>query len=137
MPKFKKEKKKEKFSNKKTFNENFAYKTVIKSVVLAGLFFLVSILFNMEIIIFFMDKGGLWVIIDITIKVLAILFFFFFMIISIGNYKELTGRPLNFKLIFLMFVLSLLQAFRNPLVFTFTLFGLVIITIYMFFVQES
>jgi len=91
----------------------------------------------MEIITFFVNLGGLWFIIDIIIKMVAILLFFFFMVISIGNYKELTGRPLDFKLIVLMFVLSLLQAFRDPIVFTFTLFGLAIIIIYMFFVQES
>jgi len=137
MPKFKKEKKRDRTSNKKTFNEKFAYKTVFKSVILAGFFFALSILFNMEIITFFVNLGGLWFIIDIIIKIVTILLFFFFMVISIGNYKELTGRPLDFKLIILMFVLSLLQAFRNPIVFTFTFFGLAIIIIYMFFVQES
>ncbi|MFX1493868.1 MAG: hypothetical protein ACFFBZ_06265 [Promethearchaeota archaeon] len=137
MPKFKKEKKKDRYSNKKTFNEEFAYKTVIKSVFFAGFFFILSILFNMEIITFIENLGGFWFIIDILIKVGAILLFFFFIIISIGNYKELTGKPLDFKLIFLMFVLSLLQAFRDPIVFTFTFFGLAIIIIYMFFVQEK
>ncbi len=137
MPKFKKEKKRDNRSNKKAFNEEFAYKTVIKSVIFAGFFFTLSILFNMEIITFFVNLGELWFIIDIIIKLVAILLFFFFMVISIGNYKELTGRPLDFKLILLMFVLSLLQAFRDPIVFTFTFFGLAIIIIYMFFVQES
>ncbi|MFX1587768.1 MAG: hypothetical protein ACFFC1_06415 [Promethearchaeota archaeon] len=137
MPKFKKEKKRDRNSNKRAFNEEFAYKTVIKSVIFAGLFFTLSILFNMEIITFFVDLGGFYFIIDLIIKIIAILLFFFFMLISIGNYKELTGRPLDFKLILLMFILSLLQAFRDPIVFTFTFFGLAIIIIYMFFVQES
>ncbi|MFX0024854.1 MAG: hypothetical protein ACFE8M_00445 [Candidatus Hermodarchaeota archaeon] len=135
MPKFKKEKKRDRSS--KAFNEDFAYKTVIKSVILAGFFFVLSILFNMEIITFFVNLGGFWLIINIIIKIVAILLFFFFMLISIGNYKELTGRPLDFKLIVLMFILSLLQAFRDPIVFTFTFFGLAIIIIYMFFIQES
>jgi len=137
MSKFKKDKKRDNRLNKKVFNEEFAYRTVIKSVFFAGVFFTLSILFNMEIITFFVNLGGLWFIIDIIIKLVAILLFFFFMVISIGNYKELTGRPLDFKLILLMFVLSLLQAFRDPIVFTFTFFGLAIIIIYMFFVQEN
>ncbi|MFW9771390.1 MAG: hypothetical protein ACFFBY_04620 [Promethearchaeota archaeon] len=136
MPKFKKEKGSNKL-NKKALDEDFAYKTVVKSIVLAGIFFIISILFNMEIVTFLMDRGGFWVIIDVVIKIIAILLFFFFVIISIGNYQELVGRPLKLKLIILIFALSLLQAFRNPLVFVFTFFGLVAITIYVFFVQES
>lgn len=136
MPKFKKEKGSNKV-NRKGLDEDFAYKTVLKSIVLAGLFLVISILFNMEIVTFFMDKGGFWVIIDVVIKVIVILLFFFFIIISIGNYQELVGRPLKSKLIILIFVLSLLQAFRNPLVFVFTFFGLTAITVYIFFVQES
>lgn len=137
MPKFKKESKKAKRSNKKAFDEVFAYKTVIKSVIFAGIFFIISILFNTEIIVFFMDQGELWLIIDITIKVIAILLFFFFMIISIGNYKELTGKPLKISLILFMSILSILQAFRNPIVLTFTILGLIVIIIYMFIIQES
>jgi len=137
MSKFKKEKKNNKTSKKKGLDEIFAYKTVIKSIVYAGLFLVISILFNLEIITFFMDQGGFWVIIDVVIKVVTILLFFFFIIISIGNYQELVGRPLKLKLIILVFVLSLLQAFRNPLVLTLTFFGLAAITAYMFFVQES
>lgn len=137
MPKFKKERKNNKVSNKTGFDEDFAYKTVIKSIVLAGLFLILSILFNLEIITFFMDKGGFWIIVDVVIKVVVILLFFFFTIISIGNYQELVGRPLKFKLIILIFILSLLQAFRNPLVLVFSFFGLAAITVYVFFVQES
>lgn len=136
MPKFKKEKKKESISNKKAFDEIFAYKTVIKSALFAGVFFIISILFNMEIVNFFMDQGGLWLIIDITIKVLAILLFFFFIVISVGNYKELTGKPLKISLILFMSILSILQAFRNPIVLIFTIIGLIIIIIYMFIIQE-
>ena len=137
MSKFKKDKKSKKISQKKGFDETFAYKTVIKSIIFAGLFLVISILFNLEIITFFMDLGGFWVIFDVVIKVVAILLFFFFITISIGNYQELVGRPLKLKLIILVFVLSLLQAFRNPLVLILTFFGLAAITAYVFFVQES
>lgn len=137
MPKFKKDSSKNNSSKKKqNLDENFAYRSVIVSMILAGLFFVASILFNGELITIFMNKGGFWEVIDIIIKVVIILLFFFLMVVSIGNYKELTGKPLDFKLIILMVILSLLQAYKNPTVFAFTFFGLIILIGYLFFIQE-
>ena len=61
---------------------------------------------------------------------------FIFMILSVGNYKELIGKPINFKEILLLSVLSLIQGFRNPIVITFTLAGLIIILIYLYLSQD-
>jgi hypothetical protein len=131
--------KKNNTNSKKSSNndEKFAYRTVILSVFLAGISLIVSLLFNAEIVTIFMDQGLFLDIIDITIKVVSILLFFLFMIISLGNYKELTGEPLKLGNIFIIFIISLLQAFRNLIVLGFTLTGLLFLLIYLYFVHEG
>ncbi|MCJ7647924.1 MAG: hypothetical protein MUP85_04875 [Candidatus Lokiarchaeota archaeon] len=118
-------------------DDKFAFKSVIRSTVLGGIFFIVSILFNGEILEIFDTTILLWNMIDSIIKVIFILLFFIFMIISMGNYKELTGKPLNFKNIILLSILSLIQAFRNPIVFIFTLAGLLILLAYLYLLQDN
>lgn len=138
MPKFRKEDKKYSESKKiREFSEHFAFKSVITSTILAGAFLISSLLFNAGIITVFMNRNQFWDIIDIVIKVCSILLGFFFMMISVGNYKNLTGKLCDWKMIMFLFGLSLAQAIRNLMVFLFTLFGLVMILIYFFLIQES
>jgi uncharacterized protein YebE (UPF0316 family) len=106
-------------------------------VILAGISLIVSFLFNAEIITFFMDQGLFLSIIDIIIKVLAILLFCIFMIVSLGNYRELIGKPLKLRSIIFIFLISLLQSFRNSIVFSFTLVGLLLLLIYLYFIYEG
>jgi len=138
MPKFKKESiiKKELKKDQKT-SEKFMFTSIIVSSMLSGVFLIISFLFNIEIITVFMNKGSFWDIIDILIKISSILLGFFFMMISIGNYQNLIGKSCDWKFIFLLLGLSLVQTLRNLFVFLFTLLGLGIILIYLFFVQEN
>ena len=129
------EKKKKSKQNHRT-DEDFAYRSVLMSAILGGIFYIISIFFNIEIISVFMNINIYWTIIDISLKVIIILLFFLFMTTSLGNYKELIGKPLNWKELLLLFVLSIGQTILNPIVFVFTLFGLVIILIYLYVVQE-
>jgi len=117
-------------------DEKFAYRSVILSAIIGGIFYLISLLFNLEIITIFMYQGILLNIIDISIKVLVIMLFFLFMIISIGNYKELIGKPLDWKELVLLILLSIGQTILNPWVFVFTLFVLAVIIVYLYLVQE-
>jgi len=122
---------------KSKFIEKAAYRSVILSGLLGGVFLALSIIINGEIIIVFTSDELLWVSIDIILKVLIILFFFFFIMISVGNYKELTGKPIDFKIILLIFIISLIQSFKNSTVFSFTLVGLLVIVVYLYVVQEN
>jgi len=117
--------------------EKTASRSVILSGILGGVFLVLSIMINGEYFIIFTSDELLWVSLDIIIKVIIILFFFFFMMISIGNYKELTGKPIDFKIILLIFLLSLIQSFRNSTVFSFTFICLLVIVVYFYVVQES
>ena len=122
---------------KSKFIEKAAYRSVVLSGILGGVFLALSIILNGEIIIIFTSDDLLWVSIDIILKILVVLFFFFFMMISIGNYKELTGKPIDFKMILLIFIISLIQSFKNSLVFSFALISLLVIVVYLYVVQEN
>ena len=84
-----------------------------------------------------MNRGIYWDILDVSIKVSLILLSFLFMMISIGNYKELTGKPVGLKEILLLIGLSLVQTMKNLYVFIFSLIGLAILLIYLYLIQES
>ncbi len=116
-------------------DEKFAYKSVLLTAIISGILLVISLLFNTQIITIFMIENTIWFYIDIIIKTLVILLFFLFSIISIGNYKELSGKPLDFKIVFLLFIISLIQAYRNSWVFGFTFLGLIVIIVYFYFIQ--
>ncbi len=124
-------------NRKPKLKEKSAYRSVILSAVIGGMLLVISILLNGGYLSLFASEDLFLQTVDITIKVLVILFFFIFMTISIGNYKELTGKPLDLKLIVLIFIFSLIQAFRDSIVFSFSLIGLLIIMVYLFLVQEN
>ena len=137
MSKFKKNDTRSKKSIVKSkLDEEFAYKSVLLTAIISGILLVISLLFNTQIITIFMIENTIWFYIDIIIKTLVILLFFLFGIISIGNYKELSGKPLDFKIVLLLFILSLIQAYRNSWVFGFTFFGLIVIIAYFYFVQQ-
>ena len=131
-------KKKEIVNNRKKnyTDETYAYRSVILSTILGGIFFLISLLLNLEIISFLQDQNILWNLINISIRVIVILLFFLFMITSIGNYKELTGKPLNWKQLFLLVLFCIGQTILNLWVFIFTSMGVLVILIYLYLVQE-
>ena len=138
MSKIKKENLKSGTVNRKPKSkEKSTYRSVILSAIIAGILLIISILLNGGYLSLFPSETVLLQTLDITIKVLVILFFFIFMTISIGNYKELTGKPLDLKLIAIIFIFSLIQAFRDSIVISFSLIGLLLITVYLFLVQEN
>lgn len=126
----------QKSKTRRRSEDKFAYRTVVISTVLSLIFFAVSLLFNIGIISIFADINLIFDIIDILIKVIAILLFFLFMMISIGNYKEMTGKPLGWKELLLLFILSIGQTLLNYIVFISTFIGLLLILVYLYLVQE-
>jgi len=128
--------KEQKSKIKRRSDDKFAYRTVIISCVLSIIFYAISLLFNVGVISIFTNINILFNMLDVLIKVATILLFFLFMMISVGNYKELTGKPLNWKELLIFIVLSLGQTLLNLWVFAFTLIGLLVIIIYLYIVQE-
>ena len=128
--------KEQKSKIKRKSEDKFAYRTVIISCVLSIIFYAISLLFNVGVISIFTNINILFNMLDVLIKVGTILLLFLFMMISVGNYKELTGKPLNWKELLILIVLSLGQTLLNLWVFAFTFIGLLVIIIYLYIVQE-
>ena len=118
-------------------DEQFAYRTVIISAILGGIFYVISLFLNMGIIPMFIDKNPIINIVEIAVQVLVVLLFFLFMLTSMGNYKELTGKPLDWKELLLLFGFSIGQTLLNLWTFFFTILGLILILIYLYLVQEN
>jgi hypothetical protein len=148
MPKYKKDKKKPPKS-KNISEDAFLLRSVRISAILGGIFLLLSLVFNgtqrfydhlvtkLLPSISHLLQADNWVVVDNIIKVSVILFAFFFMIISLGNYKEYTGKPIKIQEILILVGFSLIQTVRNLYVFIFTLIGLVLLLFYLYLVQES
>ena len=117
-------------------DEIFAYRSVIISAILSGIFFIGSLFFNLKIITVFLNQSLLWNLLNILIGTILILLFFFFMIVSLGNYKELVGNPISWKEILLIILFSLGQSILNLWVFILSFLGIIFILIYFLLVQE-
>jgi len=128
--------KEQKLKIKRRSDDKFAYRTVIISYFLSIIFYVISFLLNIEVISIFTNNNILFTMLNVLIKVTTILLFFLFIMISVGNYKELTGKPLDWKELLLLIVLSLGQTLLNLWVFAFTFIGLFVIIIYLYLVQE-
>ncbi len=142
LPKFKKHKD-EDLKQKKISDRGLMLKSVRISAILAGIFLILSLLFNGTEFFFegittkYIQEDVLYEILDNTIKVGVIVFSFVFMMVSLGNYKEFTGKPVKFKEILFLFCLSIVQTIRSLIVFIFTLIVLVIVLFYLFIIQEG
>jgi len=108
MPKYKKDQEKPSKS-KKISEDAFLLRSIRISAILGGIFLLLSLILNgterffdgvvTKILpsISHLLQPDYWVVVDNAIKVSVILFAFFFMIISLGNYKEYTGKPIKIQ----------------------------------------
>ena len=144
MPKIqKKAKKKVKRKRKEIPDAELLMKTVRKSAILAGIFLVLSLFLNGTELFFegiitqYYQNKDYWQIADYGIKVGVIVLEFLFMMISLGNYKEITGKPVNLKEILFLLGLCLVQTIRSLYVLIFTSIGLTVILFYLFLIQES
>ncbi|MHA1763847.1 MAG: hypothetical protein ACTSYC_08860 [Promethearchaeota archaeon] len=133
--KTKKTKSKNKESEK--LDELLTFKSLVISMILTGIFLVISLFLNGGMITIFIEKGIIWDVIDIALKVSTILSCFFFSLISIGNFKDLTGKPVNWRELLLLSGLALAQTFRSLWVFISTLIGVILILLYLYLIQES
>ncbi|MBN1213929.1 MAG: hypothetical protein JXA99_00655 [Candidatus Lokiarchaeota archaeon] len=136
MSKFKNPNIKKDIKKIKNADKDFSYRTVIFSAIIGVILFILSLIFNGNIISISFEDILLLDIMGIIFKTTIILLFFFFMTISVGNYKDLTGKPLNWKELFGLFLLSLIQSSLNGAVFAFTFLGLIFLIIYLYLIQE-
>lgn len=76
-------------------------------------------------------------VVDVLLKSLLIIAFFFFAFVSFANYMELCGYIMDLKYIILLLVISLLQSSTELYVFLVSLGGNVLVLVYMYFIQAK
>jgi len=112
-------------------------KSGITSFYLAGIFFVISILFNSGIVTIFMNQNLYLDIVDISIKTISIILFFLFFSVAVGNVEEINGKIFGWKKLTILIIISLIQSIRNGWVFLFSSLGIIILILYLWFLQES
>ncbi len=148
--------KKENLAQKEKVQQAERRKTMIKlqmfnsakiTYIFAFVFFIISFLFNGLIISPWIElvensvegaEGPTFLgVIDIVIKSVSVILFFLFAFISLGNFQELRGYIMTWKEMSVLIILTLIQATANGNVFLISTLGIVIILIYMFFIQAK
>jgi hypothetical protein len=129
MSKFKKKKGKEE-------REDIGYRTVIFTAIITGTLFIASLLFNGEIISLTFSNNLIFELVEIVIRTILILLFFLFFTISYANYRDLVGKPIGWKELLFILVLSIIQSILNVYVFLLSLIGLILILMYLYLIQE-
>ena len=117
--------------------DEFIIKSGITSFYLAGIFFVISILFNSGIVTIFMNQNLYLDIVDISIKTISIILFFLFLCVAVGNVEEINGKVLGWKKLTILIIISLIQSIRNGWVFLFSSIGIIVLILYFWLVQES
>ena len=153
MPKIKKDKKikEEKIKNleiQKVKVKNTMFSSTLITYALAGIFLLISFIFNGSIISGWVenvveakiaidngDAPSFIYIMDILIKSISVILFFFFLFISFGNFQEYRGYIMTWKEMIIIFVISILQVSSNFTTFFITTIGITICITYFYFLQ--
>ncbi len=124
------------------------FKSATLTYLLAAVFLVVSFLFNGLIIsgwVTLVDEAAIVVendegmpfiyIADILIKTISIIVFFFFSLVSVANYRELSGYIMSWKELLVLLILTLIQSTTSGLIFVISACGVVLVLTYMYFIQ--
>ena len=141
MPKYKKKlekspSKEEKIKQVRNRDE-FIIISSIKSFYLAGVCFVVSVLFNAGILTFLMNQNIILDILDVSIKSISIILFFLFLCIAVGNIEEINGKVLGWKQLAVIAAISLLQSIRSGWVALISSIGVALVILYLWIIQEG
>lgn len=104
--------------------------------IISGVFLLFSMLFAFAVLNIPNPDDKTWIkVVDVALRGGIIIGFFFFMLISMGNMQELRGYIVTWKELVFLLIISLFQATTDGWVFLTASVGIIIIFIYMYFIQ--
>jgi hypothetical protein len=144
MPKFKKDKEQKKQQDleqqkiQKALLKQSMFKSSYISYLLAAVMFIISFIFNGKFVTIPNSSNSTAItVLDVLLKAFAIILFFFFAFVAFGNYMELEGYIMDYKHIILLVAFALLQSSTELYVFLASLGGVVLILVYMYFIQAK
>ncbi len=149
MPKIQKTKKKISKDQKEINIQRYKLKksmfdSAMLTFLIAALMLIISFLFNGKVLGFWVEKvdtaieadsNTVFSILDIVLRTLSVILFFFFSLLSIGNLQELRGYVVTWKEMVMLLVLSLIQTTISGAVFALSFLGISLLLIYLYFVQ--
>jgi hypothetical protein len=139
MPKYKKGKKQtqeESDTRQKIADQKSEmYKSSIRSLIIGGICFVISLLFNGKVIEISVDSGSALDVLLILFKSLLITVFYTFTLIGLANTMELRGKPSALRDIIIVAVIALIQGVLSLPVFLLSLLGVLLASLYLWAVQ--
>jgi len=131
--------------NNRILLKSSMFQSALITYFLALTFFVVSFLFNGKLISGWVDlvdeniaaenAPNFITVVDSVIKILSIILFFFFGLISLGNFRELKGYITTWKEMVILLILTLLQGTTDANVFFISIIGILIVLVYFYFIQ--
>ncbi|TFG20049.1 MAG: hypothetical protein EU530_04295 [Promethearchaeota archaeon] len=139
MPKYKKGKKqvqeeqdtRQRMSDQKTE----MYNSSIRSLIVGGICFVLSLLFNGSLINITPESGTAADVLLILMKSLFIVVFYTFTLIGLANAMELRGKPSALREVFIIGAMAIIQGILSLPVFFVSLIGVILATLYLWGVQ--
>lgn len=139
MPKYKKGKKqaKEVEDTRKRISDQKTemYNSSIRSLVVGGVCFVLSLLFNTPIVKISVESGTAADVLLILMKSLFIVLFFTFTMLGLANTMELRGKPSALREVIIVGVMAILQGILSLPVFLLSALGVVLATLYLWGIQ--
>ena len=142
MPKIKKDRmenqtaRRKKMAQDKTVLKYKMYRSSVLTYLLAVVFLAISFLFNGKLLTAWVskvdgtatiDSSPTFVILDVAIRSISVILFFWYTLVSVGNWQELRGYILTWKEMTVILILSLFQTTINGTVFIISLIGISLI----------
>ncbi|MHA1731082.1 MAG: hypothetical protein ACTSU5_04030 [Promethearchaeota archaeon] len=139
MPKYRKVAKKEVDKKKKQEElqnlKFFMFSTALKGYIVAGVFLVLSLLFNGQIVPLFTESSTALKVVNVLIKGGVITCFFLFIFVSFVNLRELRGKVSEWPDIVLLSVISILQGILDGWVVLTSTIGIVLLLVYVWLMQ--
>ncbi len=139
MPKYRKTSKQAVDKQQKSRNlqslKYFMFSSALKGFIVAGVFLVLSLLFNAELVPLFTESSTTFKIVNVLIRGGLIIGFFFFIFVSFVNLRELRGKVSEWQDIVLLAVISILQGILSGWVVLVALVGIILLVLYFWVLQ--
>jgi magnesium-transporting ATPase (P-type) len=139
MPKYKKKGSKiaqEEESRQQLIDQKrFMYSSSLRSLIISGVCFVLSFLFNGNLIQIDVAMGSAVGVLLVLLKALLITLFYIFTLVGLANTMELRGKPSSLREIIIVGILALIQGILSLPVFLLSLLGVILASLYLWAIQ--
>jgi hypothetical protein len=121
----------------RNLSRNKMYSSSLISFIIAFSMLIISLVLNAEYILMDLGDSVGENLLEDLIKSGLLIIFFFFTLISLGNYFELNGKVMAIPHIIALCILTLILASKDGSTFILCFFGIAAVLIYFYFLQNK